>query len=306
MKAYWKPLVAVAALLLLLTSCGGQKKAVATVGENEILYEELRHEVLTYLDNHKNATEEELRAAVEQRLLETYALLELCLLELNATPNSDGMKETVDAELEKAIAALGSEQAFSDYLKEVYLTENLMRRKLAITQLQINLEEKLFRGTRLESKDTLMAWLDEGNYVRVRRVFLPASAATEADAIALREQIIGGADPADLFTAEQKQAGARYGAAEYFYKGLNNSEEELAALELNRVGQCSTLLTSQEGFTFFVRVEDDRQTVADYQAVTVLERLREAELTPIIQAKAAELTLTWNEYGASIRLLDIQ
>ncbi|MBE6634334.1 MAG: hypothetical protein E7620_08360 [Ruminococcaceae bacterium] len=305
MKRYWRLLLTVAALLLLLTSCGAQKKPVATVGENEILYEELRHEVLTYLSNHKTATEEELRAAVEQQLLETYALLLLCAEELNATPDSEGMKEAVDAELEKAISALGGEQQLADYLKEVYLTEDLMRRKLAITKLQMDLEAKLFRGTRLESKDTLMAWLDQGNYVRVRRVFIPGALGEET-AATLREQIIGGAQLSGLLTAEQKQAGAEIGANEYFYRDLNGSAEELAAMELSRVGQCSSLLTNSEGYTFFVRVEDDRQTVADYQAITVLERFREAELAPLIQAKASELTLTWNEYGASIRLSDIQ
>ena len=303
--AVWSLLLAM--LLLSFSACSGRmQKPVAQVGTSEILYEELRFEVLTYLDKHKNATEEELRAAVTQKLLETHALMALCAEHIpETTPNSDAMEALVDTELAKAVAAFGDEKTFEAYLEEVYLTEHLMRRQLALTQMQLELENKLFKETVLESKDTLMAWLDQGNFVRVRRIFIPL-ALGEDTANDIRIRLAGGTPIDQLFTAEQKQAGAQYSPAEYFYRDLTGSEEELAALSLSAVDQVSTLIASEQGYTLFLRVEDNRQTVVDYQVGDLLEKLREARLAPMITEKAATLTLVWNEYGQGLTLSNIQ
>lgn len=299
-------LLVLLSIVTLLSSCGGSyKKPVATVGEQELLYEELRFEVLTYLDDHKDATEEELRAVAEQRLKETCALLSLCAEHIPETQlDSNAMEALVDAELQKAIAALGDENAFEDYLKEVYMTEHLMRRRLAITQMQIELENKLFKGTKLESRDTLIGWLDQGNYVRVRRIFIPLSVGAEG-ADAIRGRLVSGTKLTELFTPEEKQAGAKYFPAEYYFRGLRGGDPESELLNLMTEGQVSSLIADTEGYTCYIRVDNDRATLVDYQAVTVLEQYREKEFAPILEARAAELTLSWNEYGASLILKDI-
>ena len=295
------------AMLLSFSACAGNtQKPVAQIGTEEILYEELRFQVLTYLDKHKDATEEELRAAVTHKLLETYALIALCAEHIPSTTlGSDAMETLVDTELAKAIAAFGDEKTFEDYLEEVYLTEHLMRRQLALTQMQVELENKLFKDTLLESKDTLMAWLDQGNYVRVRRVFIPLAMGEEA-ANAARIALAEGTTPEQLFTAEQKQAGATYSPAEYFYRGLTDSAEEQAALSLTSIGQACAPVASEQGYTLFLRVEDNRQTVVDYQVGSLLEKLREASLAPMVTEKAATLTLVWNEYGKGLVLTELQ
>ncbi len=298
-------LLALLAITVTLAACASKdQKPVANVGQWEILYEELRYETLAYLSTHENATEEELRAAAEQAIKETYAILALCAERLSLSVETDSVQAIVDAELEKAVNALGGESDFEAYLEGMHLTQSLMRRKLAVTHLQIQLEAAVFKGTQLESKESLIAWLDTGNYARVRRIVIP-KALGEDTATALHQALADGADPTALFTAEQIAQGAKCHPAEYFFRDLKGTETEREVMNLLPLGQVTRLFEEHESYVCYVRVDNDRETLVNYQAVTALEQYREKALAPLIEEKAAALTLVWNELGASLTLKNL-
>ncbi len=309
----WLALLLAGLLLLpLLSACSNaSNKPVGSCGNYEIAYEELRYTALTYRTRHPECTEEELQTEVKQNLLDQYAILMLCAEHLPGRGiDSPEIQTLVDQAVENAKEELGGKSAYKDYLKEHYLTEHLMRRMLAMTQLQIELENKLFAGTELESKETLLAWLDSGNYVRVRRVFFPLTdgngnsmrSETERYLAGLRE----GGNPDTLITSAQAAAGAKCHQAEFFFRGLESAELENAAFSLRETGAVSEIVTMQDGYYLLIRTEDDRDTLVNYQLPTLLNRYRADRLDELAEEAAKELSVSWNEYGSGLRLSELK
>ncbi len=301
-------------LLLTLTACADHsEEPVGSCGPYEILYEELRYHTMTYREEHPDCSEEELQAAVRQELAEQYAILELAAEYLpNQSIDSESMVTLVDQALEGAKESLGGKSALKDYLKENYLTEHLLRRLLAITQMQIDLETRLFAGTELESEETLLAWLDEGNYVRVRRIYFPL---TDANGNSMREQAEElraalmddrNADPDDLISAEQAAAGAVCYQSEFLFRNMGDELLTEAAFRLWQVGDVSNVLEAADGYYLLVRVEDDREALENYQLPTVLDRYRSDRFDEWIAEAAGTLEVTWNEFGSGLLLTELK
>ena len=299
-------------LLSLLSACSNASdKPVGSCGSYEIAYEELRYTVLTYRTRHPECTEEELQTEVKQNLLDQYAILTLCAEHLpDRSIDSPEIQTLVDQAEENAKEELGGKSAYKDYLKEHYLTEQLMRRMLAMTQLQIELENKLFTGTELESKETLLTWLDSGNYVRVRRVFFPLTDGNGNSMLAQTERYLAdlrkGGDPDSLITSEQAAAGAKCHQAEFFFRGLESAELENAAFSLRETGAISEIVTTQDGYYLLIRAEDDRNTLVNYQLPTLFDRYRADRLDELAAEAAKELSVNWNEYGSGLRLSELK
>ena len=200
------------------------------------------------------------------------------------------------------------------------MTEDLMRRMLSVAQMQIELEKNIHAGTELESISAFTEWLKSGNFVRARRLFFPAEMeGAEATASAIRTALMGGAKLSEVLSKEQLANGASLLPADYFFRGLNNTDLESAALELNAVGDVSGVVTATDGYSILIRVEDpltastsDEQQKAQNDqslkalAETAFTRFREKKLTALIDSTAAKLTVEWNELGKSTVLLEIE
>ncbi len=295
------------AFLLLLTSCSQDlKKPVGTCGGREILMEELRHYALTHLDKHPDCTEEELRTAVGEEFCEQYALLSLFAEYLpDRSIDGDEMKQWAKEELNRYMDSMGGKSEFKKKLKELYLTEELFLRFLCTEQLRLELKNKLFAGTELENTDALLAWLDSGNYVRVRSITLPADRFTAADASVLAIAIQGGADPEQLLSQEQLQNGAKLNQPQYFFRGMQATEQELAALSLASVGDVSDVITASDAHTLLIRVDNDRDTLVEFQLTTIYDRYCTARMETLIAEKIPTVSLVWNEFGQSTVLRDL-
>ena len=200
------------------------------------------------------------------------------------------------------------------------MTEDLMRRLLSVAQMQIELEKKIHAGTELESISAFTEWLKNGNFVRARRLFFPIEMEdAEATASSIRTALMGGAKLSEVLSKEQIANGASLLPADYFFRGLNNTDLESAALELNAVGDVSGVVTATDGYSILIRVEDpltastsDEQQKAQNDqslkalAETAFTRFREKKLTALIDSTAAKLTVEWNELGKSTVLLEIE
>lgn len=274
-------------------------KVVGTCGEHEILYEELRFEALTYLEKHPDCTEDELRAAVEQAISERYAVTELCKQYLpSASMESDEMKELAESEREKAIAALGSKKDFKAYLEEIYATKNLFDRLLILTQMQIDLETVIFAETELKNADTLLTWLKDGNCVRARR--LAFSSLDRATAV--RTELLAGEEIDNVLESAEDYSVSQ---PDYYFRNLNQTSEEAAALSLAKAGDVSEVLESDGKFVLILRVEDNYENLENYQINSVLDRYRENRLAPMIEEAAKGLPLSWTKQGEKLVLKDI-
>lgn len=285
-----------------LYGCGTRnKKAVGICGEYEILYEEVRFEALTYLENHSNCSEEELRNAVEQAILERYAILELCKeYTPSASMTSPELEEMAQSEKEKAITALGDKKEFKEYLKEIHASEHFFETLLIITQMQVDLETAIFAESELKDAKTLLEWLKNGNCVRVRKLVFENIETAEM----AREELVADTSLEKL-TEMEAFSSAKIYQPDYYYRDLNETDEELAALALEEVGAVSPVLQSNGTSYLLLRVEDDFERLEDYQVVTALERYRESRLTPLIQEVANSLTLTWNDAGNKLIFSEI-
>ncbi len=307
MSRFLKALTLMLALLLPLSllSCTGRgERTVGSCGAYEITYDELCYRVTAYKSGHPEHTEAELRQGVADSIRRHAAIRLLCAERLpDMNEEDETVRSAVEAAIKQAKESMGKGSAWKDYLAEQGLTEPLMHRLLAVTQLQIELEAKLFAGTELASKDALLTWLDGGNYVRAKRICLPL---TDADgnslfglAEALRDSLRAGSSPDTLLTADQKALGAELRAAGYYFRGLNGTAEETAALSL-APGGVSDILTDATGYTIFVRVDNDRETLVSYQLQPLLESYRSAYLDELLAPIEAELSVIWNDEGDAL------
>ena len=303
LKKFAAWLLILASFAMLLTSCGvGNKRVVALCGDYEISYEEVRFEALTYRQENPDCSEEELLAAVEQAIRERYAILELCKeYAPEASLESDELKELAKAEQEKAIEQLGSKKDFKAYLKEAYLTKNLLQKMLMITQMQVDLEAAMFANTELASKDTLLTWLKDGNCARIRKItFLSEETATAVQTALRAGTTLDELKNTDLLTDSYVSQ------PDYYFRNLNNTPEEAAAMTLEKVGDVSEIVNVNGKYYLFIREENNFENLENYQVSLALERYRENRLTPMIQEKASALTVSWNKVGAKLELKHIK
>ena len=303
LKKFAAWLLILTSFTMLFTSCGvGNKRTVAVCGDYEIAYEEVRFEALTYRQANPDCGEEELLAAVEQAIRERYAVLELCKeYTPEASLESEELRELAKAEQEKAIEQLGSKKDFKAYLKESYLTKNLLQKMLMITQMQVDLESAMFANTELASKDVLLNWLKNGNCARIRKItFLSADTAKEAQTKLRTGATIDELKSTDLLT------NSYVSQPDYYFRNLNNTPEEAAAMSLEKAGDVSEIVNVSGKYYLFIRENNNFENLENYQVSLALERYRENQLSPIIREKASNLEFSWNKIGTKLDLKNLK
>lgn len=290
MRRYTALALAVLFLLLPLASCGKKnEKAVGACGDYEILYEEVRYEVLTYRHKHPDCTEEELRAAVEQAIRERYAVAVLCAQYVPASSmDSDVLIERSENDIENLISSLGGKSDYKQYLKEMYATEHLFELLMILALMQQDLESTVFRQTELEHAEALLNWWREGNCVQATKlIFADRQAADAARAL------IDGTTPLESLLAQDAFATATVEPSTYYFRDLRGTPEETLALTLDGVGSATFVAESDGEAYFFVCEKENDYDVLVYQAPSALSIYRENRISEMITAAASELSLTW-------------
>ena len=307
------------AVLLLgcLAGCGGKnKRAVGTCAGYEVPYEELRYIVLSVRDllAEKYETDdlsdhrEEFEGEVLSRLADDYAVLAAAARYLpDRSPDDKDLAKRVDEAISEAVEAFGGKKEYKAKLKELYMTERLMRFHLAVAMIEEELADAVFAGTELESKAAFTDWLGKGNYVRVRQIF----AHTEADARSISDAIRGGATPEEAVAGV---SGAHAAPAGYLVRGLAEDPElETDAFALEQPGDLSAPReTVTEGgyqarlYRVLLRMENNEETFLEYQASAYRDRLRRVRLAETVAGFEAETTFEPNDYFRSLDLLAIK
>lgn len=299
----WGALLLSLLMLLLCSACANRnEKAVGVCGTNNILYEELYFEVMTYLEDNPDCSEEDIRSAVEANVRSRYAVLSLYETHLGAVSLEDeALNESAERDVESMITSLGGKSAYREHLAKIHASEHFFLHYLKLSLLQMELEEELFKDTELCDVSTLVEWWRDGNCSNVTALIF-----SERDtANAARVELNSGKSIAEL-TAMEAFSKATVKKSEYYFRGLNQTAIETAAVDLKNVGQISDVVETEKGFCVLVRLENDFEMLKTYQAPTALDRYREQRISEMIGEAADGLTVEWNEYGASLCLKELK
>ena len=289
-----------------LASCAAKnQKVVGSCMGQDILYEEFRLETLRYREDHPDATEEEIREAVTSAIVRRYAVLLLAQEYLpDADINSEAFQTIVDAEEKRAIEQFGSKSKYKRGIKEEYANPHLMRRLLALTQLEVDVKTAIFKGTELESSASLLLWLEDGNFVRARRIRFAFTEenkeAMKQEALTFYQRFVSGEKTSDLLSVF-KNASAQQSS--YYFKGLGEGELQDAVLALTAVQVNQGRVVEINGaWEILIRLDNERDSFINYQLSTVLEKYRSIRFEELLSRAIAQTSIDWNEYGLSLIL----
>ncbi len=321
-----RKITAVVLLIVFLFSavgCGGKnRRSVGRCAGYEILYEELRYMTLSVRDSlaerdgdgiwdaeeSAEAHRDELEREVWARIAEDYAVLAAAARYLpDRSVDDKDIQSAVDADIAEMRESVGGKSEFRKYLSAVYMTEHLLRFRLAAAQIESELTDALAAGTELENADAFTAWLTDGNLVRVRQVTVAAD--SEAAAETVRAALLGGATPEQAAEAANAlpNVSAAVTNAYYLVRGMAQDPTlEDDAFALRRTGDVSAVRQTEGGYRILVRAEDQTEAFLANQASAYLRRLRDLRISALLEETSASLSVERNDYGAGIDLLKIR
>jgi hypothetical protein len=222
----------------------------------------------------------------------------------------------VDEQISEVIAEQGGNEAFAQMLKDNYMTESFMRFSLPVTEMEYELYYTLTDdlGVIMDDQETFLEWLEDGNCAYVQHLFIrndPGDSVEENRAIAesSREQLLKCLD----YEAELKKL---LGSAKthedtaimtpYFVVQDAYSEDITSAvLKMNRPGDVSEVVETEDGFYVFVCMEYKTDTLL-LQLPSLLHSYQWAKVQEEIDRSREGLAIELNEYGKSIDLLEIK
>ena len=313
------------------------KKAVATAGEYEIPYEQLRFITMTYkmdLDdkygdgNDENGTiwddpttAEEYRAELEALVWNTvkdnYALLAACASYRVGRDAFEGkeVKKAVDASMTEVLAEYTSKREYKADLKARYATDNLFRFYFALDEMKYLLHAAMQKdGAFFSDEETFEAWLTDGNSAYVQHFLLTHESEEEKEENRIiledaREKLISG--EWTLTDCINKVNDDLTNVSPY-YLVRNVHKDELidAALPLN-VGDVSEIVEVEGALYVFMRMAETAtedangsiQSTLSLQLTSLLSDYQWAIVGDAVEAAKATVQIELNEYGKSIDLV---
>lgn len=326
-----------------LAACANakNKKTVATVGEYEIPYEQLRFVTMTYkaeLDtlygdgNDENGTiwddaaaAEKYRAELEElvwnTIREDYAILAACSARGIGRSVFEGkeIEQTVDKLIDDEIAQFDSKSEYESFLKEVYATEDILRFKYALDEMKYLLHASMKKdGAFLTDESEFEEWLTNSNsaYVQHLLFYYETDEEKEADRAKLedaRQKLISGEWTLDKCIGYANEDVTN--VAPYFL--VRNTHKDAlvdAALALKNVGDISEIIDVDGVLYVLVRMEETPIVGADGKTETPLslqltDLLSDNQWTIVgdaVEAAKADLTIELNDYGKSIDLVSME
>ena len=317
------------------------KKAVATAGEYEIPYEQLRFITMTYkleLDARYGdgddtngtiwddaATAEQYRAELEElvwgTMRENYAVLQACSargIGRDVFEDRD-IQASVDESIAALIAEYSSKSVYNQALEESYATENLFRFYFALDEMKYLLHASMKKdGAFFSDEATFEEWLTDGNGVYVQHFLLNHESDEEKEANRqilenAREKLISGewtiADCINRANDDLSNV-----APYYLVRNVHKDAMVDAAVDLEWVGDVSEIVEVEDALYVFVRMEETEiegadgtvQTTLSLQLTNLLSNYQWAIVGDAVEAAKADVNIELNDYGKKIDLVTMQ
>lgn len=318
------------------------KKPVATSGEYEIPFEQLRFVTMTYkmeLDarygdgNDENGTiwddattAEEHRAELEElvwgTIRENYAVLQACAAYGIGRKVFDGkeIKKTVDQKIDELIAEYASKKDYKQALEEGYATENLFRFYFALDEMKYLLHAAMQRdGAFLSDEAAFEEWLLDGNsaYVQHFLLYHESDEEKEANRAILedaREKFLSGEWTLADCISNPKTNDDLYNLAPYYLiRGVHKDALVDAAVGLD-VEDATEVVEMDGALYVLVRMEESTiegangitETMLSLQLTNLLSTYQWAIVGDAVEAAKADLNIELNDYGKEIDLVTME
>lgn len=330
-------------LICTLGACANakNKKAVATSGEYEVPYEQLRFVTMTYkmdLDdkygdgNDENGTiwddpttAEKHRAELEElvwnTVKENYALLQACAQQGVGREAFEGkeIKKAVDEKMTELLAEYSSKREYKKELKERYATDRLFRFYFALDEMKYMLHTAMQKdGAFFTDEAAFEAWLTDGNSAYVQHFLLTHESDEEKEenrAILedAREKLISGEW---TLTDCINKANDDLTNVSPYYLVRNVHKDVLVdtAVALEDADDVSEIVEVDGALYVFVRVEEtaieseagNLQSPLSLQLTRLLSDYQWAIVGDAVEAAKKSLNFEVNDYGKSIDLVAMQ
>lgn len=316
------------ALLFLVSavSCGSVKEmkstdeealVVATCGEHEVRFEELRYitlsckeEMKAYYGEDIFATaesaalyEDELLARVSYNLCQSYAILDACL-ERSIKLTDGAVKRDVRDYVDETAEILGGLEEYKAYLEASYMTDWVFRLYTGIMACQYRYFDKLAPEIEKESYDAVLA--HEG-FVHTISIFIKhdtGESFEENRAIAeeIRTKIAGGKSLESFVGSKYNQdtSDCEY----YFVKGYMDEAYEKAAFDL-AIDEVSDVVEVRDGFYIIKRLPVEALYVENNMD-ELMQIYQIAAMNNVFTEKQKALSLVFNEEGKKLSLIDME
>ena len=330
-------------LICTLGACANakNKKAVATSGEYEVPYEQLRFVTMTYkmdLDdkygdgNDENGTiwddpttAEKHRAELEElvwnTVKENYALLQACAQQGVGREAFEGkeIKKAVDEKMTELLAEYSSKREYKKELKERYTTDRLFRFYFALDEMKYMLHTAMQKdGAFFTDEAAFEAWLTDGNSAYVQHFLLTHESDEEKEenrAILedAREKLISGEW---TLTDCINKANDDLTNVSPYYLVRNVHKDVLVdtAVALEDADDVSEIVEVDGALYVFVRVDEtaieseagNLQSPLSLQLTRLLSDYQWAIVGDAVEAAKKSLNFEVNDYGKSIDLVAMQ
>lgn len=324
-------------LLPCLVSCKSEweregEKVIGTCGEYEVLYEELRFVTLFYKESFETTYgegiwddpttaeqyREELETVVWEKMLNNYAVLNACeAYKLTKEDfDSKAIQDAVDEQIAEAIEQSGGKKDFREALAESYMTESFMRFTLGVEEMKKELSYVLIDdlGLILDDEETFLNWLEDGNLAYIQHVFIRNDEGDDPkENLALAQSVT---------EALRESDDPQKALASYIGNGkINEDASNLApyyvmrdapkdvitdvALTLSSKGGVSDPVETANGYYVLVRMEYDTSSLL-LRTPDLLQTYQAAKLQEEINRYREETSITLNDFGKSLDLLEIR
>ena len=335
-------LLTFAMLLCSICACADRKnkKAIGTMGEYKIPYEQLRFITMTYkaeLDvrygdgDDSNgtiwddpATAEQYRAELEDLVWSTmrqnYSVLQACAKYGIDKKVFEGktVQQGTDASLENFIAEYASREEYMRDIESRYATEGVIRFHLSLDEMKYQLYEAMRKeGAFITDEGAFENWLVSGNSAYVQHFLLrldnDEEKATERARLEdARQKLITGEytlTDCILNANEDLQNVAPY----FLVRGVHQDALVNAAVALEQDGDVSEIVELDGVFYVLVRMDETPRpgingTVETPMSLKLSQLLSDYQWTIVgdaVAAAEADVKIELNKYGKKIDLLTI-
>lgn len=331
-----------AMLICSFCACANAKnrKAVATSGEYEIPYEQLRFVTMTYkmeMDarygdgNDENGTiwddaetAEEHRAELEElvwgTIRENYAVLQACAVQKIGREAFEGkeIKAAVDEQIDALISEYASKKDYKAALKESFATEELFRFYFALDEMKYLLHAAMQKdGAFLSDEAEFEEWLLDGNSAYVQHFLLRHESEEEKETNRAKLE-----DARDKFLSGEWTLADCINRANddlsnvapyYLMRGVHKDVLVDAAVDLD-VGDASEIVELEGALYVVIRMEETpiegangaTETPLSLQLTNLLSTYQWAIVGDAVELAKANLNIELNDYGKSIDLVTME
>jgi hypothetical protein len=299
-------------------------KVVATCGDYDIYYEELRYVTMSYKEQMASIygkdiwTDPEkvaiylpkLQKKISESLTVNYAILTLCA-EVAISIEEKAIQESVQEMIDQTVAEVGGRQNYIDLLEQMYMTDHFVRFTLATDMCETELAYVMMDLEQIidNEKDFLPYALDDKNFCATFHLYIINDPGDDVEANrALAEEALqmlkDGKPIKEMIASKYNEDVYETGTPYHFTRGEYEEIYEETAFALE-VGERSGIIEAEGGF-YIIERQPLSEAYITKNLTELLQRYQYAQVELLISERRKELTVDWTEYGQSLDLLNMK